>query len=103
MNPLGRFAAFVEPCRPPPRQKRGKILPAKAVEKMRAARDEIIIVTGVKLRDRGVHLWDWRSLAIFADRPQKGWPAHSCGHPAGRTSTVRFPPRPETADGLLRP
>ena len=39
---------------------------------MRPARDEIIIATGVKLRDCGVQLWGWRSLEIFADRRQKG-------------------------------
>ena len=50
----------------------GTILPLKAVEKMRPARDEIIIATGVKLRDCGVQLWGWRSLGIFADRRQKG-------------------------------
>ncbi len=50
----------------------GTILTLKAVEKMRPARDEIIIATGVKLRDCGVQLWGWRSLEIFADRRQKG-------------------------------
>ena len=51
---------------------RGTILPLKTVEKTRPARDEIIISTGVKLRDCGVQLWGWRSLGIFADRHQKG-------------------------------
>ena len=54
------------------RKARGVIVPLKAVEKMRPARDEIIIATGVKLRDCGVQLWGWRSLGIFADRRQRG-------------------------------
>ena len=54
------------------RKARGTILPLKAVETMRPARDEIIIATGVKLRNCGVQLWGWRSLGIFADRRQKG-------------------------------
>ena len=54
------------------RKARGTILPLKAVEAMRPARDEIIIATGVKLRSCGVQLWGWRSLGIFADRRQKG-------------------------------
>ena len=54
------------------RKARGTILPLRAVEKMRPARDEIIVATGVKLRDCGVQLWGWRSLGIFADRRQKG-------------------------------
>ena len=51
---------------------RGKILPLKAVESLRPARDEIIIATGVTLRHCGVQFWGWRSLGIFADRRQKG-------------------------------
>ena len=47
-------------------------MPLKAVEKMRPARDEIIIATGVKLRNCRVQLWGWRSLGIFADCRQKG-------------------------------
>ena len=54
------------------RKTRGRILTLQAVEKLRPARDEIIIATGVKLRDCGVQLWGWRSLGIFADRRQKG-------------------------------
>ena len=54
------------------RRARGTILPLKAVENMRPARDEIIIATGVRLRNCGVQLWGWRSLGIFADRRQKG-------------------------------
>ena len=54
------------------RKARGTILPLKAVKTMRPARDEIIIATGVRLRNCGVQLWGWRSLGIFADRRQKG-------------------------------
>ncbi len=54
------------------RRAHGTILPRKAVEDMRPARDEIVIATGVKLRPCGVQLWGWRSLGIFADRRQKG-------------------------------
>ena len=39
------------------RKARGTLLPLNAVQKMRPARDEIIIATGVELRDCGVHLW----------------------------------------------
>ena len=62
-----------DPAKPKRRRKaHGTILPRKAVEKMRPARDEIIIATGVKLRHCGVQLWGWRSLGIFTDRRQKG-------------------------------
>ena len=44
----------------------------KAAEKMRPARDEIIIATGIKLRGSGVQLWGWRAVGIFADRRQRG-------------------------------
>ena len=54
------------------RKARGTIVPLKAVEQMRPARDEIIIATGVKLRNCGVQLWGWRSLGIFTDRRQRG-------------------------------
>lgn len=54
------------------RKARGTILPLKAVESMRPARDEIIIATGVRLRNCGVQFWGWRSLGLFADRRQKG-------------------------------
>ena len=54
------------------RKARGRILTLKAVERLRPARDQIIIATGVKRRDCGVQLWGWRSLGIFADRRQRG-------------------------------
>ena len=50
----------------------GRILPLKAVEKLRPARDEIIIATGVKLRNCGLQCWGWRALGIFVERRQKG-------------------------------
>ena len=51
---------------------RGRILTLTAVERLRPARDQIIIATGIKRRDCGVQLWGWRSLGIFADRRQRG-------------------------------
>ena len=54
------------------RRARGAIVPLKAVEKMRPARDEIIIATGVKRRSSGVQIWGWRAMGIFTDRRQKG-------------------------------
>ena len=47
-------------------------MPLKAVEKMRPARDEIIIATGVKRRGSGVQVWGWRAMGIFTDRHHKG-------------------------------
>ena len=62
-----------EAAKPKGRSKaRATVLPLKAVESLRPARDEIIIATGVKLRHCGVQLWGWRSLGIFADRRQRG-------------------------------
>ena len=54
------------------RKARGTIVTAKAVERMRPARDEIIVATGVKRRGSGLQLWGWRSLGIFVNRRQKG-------------------------------
>ena len=50
----------------------GRILPLKAVEQLRPARDEIIIATGVRQRRSQVQYWGWLSLGIFADRRQRG-------------------------------
>ena len=47
------------------RNARRTIVTAKVLEMMRPARDEIIISTGVKLRNCGLQLWGWRSLSIF--------------------------------------
>ena len=44
----------------------------KQVKNMRPARDEVIIATGIKLRDCGVQLWGWRAMGIFVERRQKG-------------------------------
>ena len=58
-----------------PKGRRGArvaIVPLKAVEKMRPARDEIIIATGVKRRGSGVQMWGWRAMGIFTDRRQRG-------------------------------
>lgn len=54
------------------RKARGRILPLKAVEQLRPARDEIIIATGVKLRNSGCQVWGWRALGLFLERRQKG-------------------------------
>ena len=54
------------------RKARRTIMPLKAVENMRPERDEIIVATGVRLRNCGVQLWGWRSLGIFVDRRPKG-------------------------------
>ena len=51
---------------------RGKIFTAKMVEKMRPARDEIIIATGVNRRSSGLQIWGWLALGIFTDRRQRG-------------------------------
>ena len=55
-----------------PRRARGAVVPLDAVEKLRPARDEIIIATGVRRRGSGVQLWGWRALGIFTDRRQRG-------------------------------
>lgn len=61
-----------EPGRKGRRRARGTIVSLEAVEKMRPARDEIIIATGVRRRRSGVQIWGWRSLGIFTDRRQRG-------------------------------
>ena len=54
------------------RKARPTTVSVKAVEKMRPARDEIIIATGVRLRGSGVQFWGWRAMGIFTDRRQRG-------------------------------
>jgi len=54
------------------RKPRPTIVSLKAVEKLRPARDEIIIATGIKLRNCGVQYWGYRALGIFVERRQKG-------------------------------
>ena len=66
-------SVLADGSRPKRRRKAlGRILPLKAVEKLRPARDEIIIATGIKLRNCGVQIWGWRSLGLFVERRQKG-------------------------------
>ena len=54
------------------RRARPRIVSLKALENLRPARDEIIIATGMNLRDCGIQLWGWRALGIFVERRQKG-------------------------------
>ena len=54
------------------RKPRPAIASLRAVKRMRPARDEIIIATGIKLRNCGVQLWGWRAMGIFVERRQKG-------------------------------
>ena len=54
------------------RRSRGTVVPLAEVEKLRPARDEIIIATGVRRRSSGVQIWGWRALSIFTDRRQRG-------------------------------
>ena len=54
------------------RRAQARILPLKAVEQLRPARDEIIIATGITRRNCGVQLWGHRALGIFVERRQKG-------------------------------
>ena len=63
----------VDGSRPKGRRKaRARILPLKAVERLRPARDEIIIATGIKQSRSQVQYWGWRSLGLFVERRQKG-------------------------------
>ena len=61
-----------EPGRKGRRRARGDIVPLKAVEKLRPARDEIIVATGVKRRGSQVQYWGYRALGIFTERRQRG-------------------------------
>ena len=54
------------------RRARPAVVSLQEVEKLRPARDEIIVATGVTLRDCGCQLWGWRSLGLFVERRQKG-------------------------------
>ena len=54
------------------RKARARILPLKAVEELRPARDEIIIATGLKQRRSQVQYWGYRALGLFVERRQKG-------------------------------
>ncbi|MCY4238890.1 MAG: hypothetical protein OXC93_11165 [Rhodospirillaceae bacterium] len=61
-----------QPARKGKRRAGGVIVPLKAVEKLRPARDEIIIATGVERCGSQVQYWGYRALGIFTDRRQRG-------------------------------
>ena len=61
-----------EPGRKGKRRAGGVIVPLKTVEKLRPARDEIIIATGVERRGSQVQYWGYRALGIFTERRQRG-------------------------------
>ena len=50
------------------RRPRRTVASAGAVRKMRPERDEIIVCTGVSLRDSGMQIWGWRATGILAAR-----------------------------------
>ena len=50
------------------RKKRRTIASLAAVKKLRPERDQIIVCTGVTLKDSGMQIWGWRSTGIFAAR-----------------------------------
>ena len=50
------------------RKRRRTIASLATVRKMRPERDEIIVCTGVTLKDSGMQMWGWRSTGIFAAR-----------------------------------
>ena len=54
------------------RRARPAVVSLEEVEKLRPARDEIIVATGVKLRNCGCQYWGWRSLGLFVERRQRG-------------------------------
>ena len=54
------------------RKARPTTVSVKTVEKMRPARDEIIIATGGRLRGSGGRFWVWCTMGIFTDRRQRG-------------------------------
>ena len=59
--------------RPKGRSKaRARILPLKAAEQLRPAREEIIIATRIKRRRPQVQYWGHRALGLFVERRQKG-------------------------------
>ncbi len=43
----------------------------QAVRKMRPARDEIIIATGINLRNSGIQLWGDLATGLFVERRQR--------------------------------
>ena len=54
------------------RRPRPEVATRKAVEKMRPARDEIIIATGLRLRHCSVQYWGTWAMGILVERRQKG-------------------------------
>ena len=54
------------------RKSRLTLVLLKAVVKLRPARDEVNIATGIKLRNCGVQLWGWRVMGIFVERGLNG-------------------------------
>ena len=53
------------------RKATGRILSRQAVRKMRPARDEIIVATGINLRNSGIQLWGDLATGLFAERRQR--------------------------------
>ena len=50
------------------RRRRRTIASASAVRKMRPERDEIIVCTGLSVKDSGMQIWGWRATGLFAAR-----------------------------------
>ena len=53
------------------RGKRHEVVPLKAVERMRPARDEIIVATGMS-RSGGIQWWGSWATGLFVQRRQRG-------------------------------
>ena len=49
----------------------GTVLSRQTIRKMRPARDEIIVATGINLRNSGVQLWGDLATGLFAERRQR--------------------------------
>ena len=49
----------------------GTVLSRQTVRKMQPARDEIIVATGINLRNSGVQLWGDLATGLFAERRQR--------------------------------
>ena len=54
------------------RRPRPEVATRGAVEKMRPARDEIIVATGLRLRHCSVQYWGAWAMGILVERRQKG-------------------------------
>ena len=56
-----------------PRRKAKRVLATlKEVKEMRPGRNEIIVCTGLNVRNCGVQYWDCYATGLFHDRRQKG-------------------------------